>query len=351
MHFSYIFLLFFFNSILFAQNVNTNWVFKNHREGYNLYRIPAVIITNSGKVIAFCEGRKTLFDGGNIDLVMKSSNDNGKTWSALQVIWNDANNTCGNPSPVYNKLTGEILIIASKNNDSVFVLRSNDEGITWQTPFNITNSVKLINWKWYATGPVHAIQLENSIYKNRIIVPCNHSIIKNNTHVSHTIYSDDNGFTWHLGNSVTAINTDECTIIELVDGNLLLNMRNTDRTLPNRKICKSIDGGQTWTNPIFDSFLIDPVCQGALLNYSFVPNCLLFSNPNHISLRKNLRLSISYDNGNSWTNHVLIHSKKSAYSDLCELKDGDVFCLFEQGKILPYGGISYAIILKSSITN
>ncbi len=349
MRFSYIFLLLLFNSILYAQKVNTNWVFKNHQEGYNLYRIPAVIITNSGKVIAFCEGRKTLFDGGDIDIVMKTSDDHGKSWSALKVIWNDSKNTCGNPSPIYNKITGELLIIACKNNDSVFVLRSKDEGITWQTPYNITTSVKLNNWKWYATGPVHAIQLANSTYKNRIVVPCNHTTDSSDKHISHCIYSDDHGFTWHLGTSVTAINTDECTIAELSDGSLLLNMRNNDRTLPNRKISKSTDGGQTWTHPIYDSFLIEPNCQASLLTYSLVTNCLLFSNPKHISQRKNLTLSISYDNGNTWQKQVFIHSKKSAYSDLCELKTGDILCLFEQGKILPYGGISFSIISKTLI--
>ncbi len=108
------FILFFItiSYALSAQNTDEQYLFKNHKEGYNVYRIPTLIKTLSGKLLAFCEGRRNLMDKGNIDLVMKTSTDNGITWSNLKVIWNIGNNTCGNPSPVYDRVTGNIILIA-----------------------------------------------------------------------------------------------------------------------------------------------------------------------------------------------------------------------------------------------
>jgi sialidase-1 len=343
-------LLIFTTFILTAQASDLHYLFKNHKEGYNVFRIPTVIVTKSGKVLAFCEGRKSLFDNGDIDLVMKSSSDNGKTWSDIKVIWNNSNNTCGNPVPVIDKVTGDVIVVATLNNHNVFILRSKDEGNHWETPVDITSAVKLPDWKWYATGPVHAIQLEQSTFKNRLVVPCNHTFTGYDKHISHIIYSDDNGKTWRLGGSVSQENTDECTVVELRDGSLLLNMRTSKkRELPYRKICISEDGGSTWTIPCYDSSLVEPICQGSLLRYSFSPDILLFTNPKNKKKRKNLTLSISEDSGKTWTKQITICAKKSAYNDIVELNNGDILCLFEKGKILPYGGISTTIIKQSVI--
>ncbi|HUM51562.1 MAG TPA: sialidase family protein [Chitinophagales bacterium] len=332
-----------------ASSAGKQHVFINHEDGYNLFRIPTIIATNNGKLLAFCEGRNNLFDNGNIDIVMKTSVDNGTTWSNIQVIWNEGNNTCGNPSPVVNKATGDIIVVATLNNDKVVMLRSTDEGSNWDKPKDITASVKSTDWKWYAAGPVHAIQVGNGLYKNRIVIPCNHTVSGSNKHISHVIYSDDNGNTWQLGGSLAAEQTDECTVAEISDGQLLLNMRNSDRDLPNRKISISKDGGITWSIPVFDTALVEPVCQGALLRYSFQPNVLLFSNPKHKKRRKNLTLSISTDNGKSWKKNITICKKPSAYSDLVKLANGDILCIFEAGKGLPYGGIFSAIIKQKDI--
>lgn len=333
-----------------AQTSDLHVLFKNHNDGYNVFRIPTAIVTKSGKILAFCEGRKSIMDNGNIDLVMKSSADNGKTWSNLKVIWDNGNNTCGNPAPVFDKVTGDVIVLATMNNDRVFVLRSTDEGNNWEKPVDITSSVKPENWKWYATGPVHAIQLEQPAYKNRLVVPCNHTIANIGKNVSHAIYSDNNGKTWQLGGIAPKENTDECSVAELTNGNVILNMRNNDRGLPNRKTCISTDGCNTWSNPVYDSTLIEPICQGSLLRYSFAPDILLFSNPKHKKTRKNLTLSISKDSGKTWIKQITICAKKSAYSDIVLLNNGNILCLFETGKFLPYSGISSTIIKQALIT-
>ena len=326
------------------------FIFKNHRDGYNMFRIPAVVVTHSGKLLAFCEGRNSLMDHGDIDLVMKTSADNGQTWSNLQVIWNEGSNTCGNPSPVVDKVTGDILVLVTLNNDKVLLLRSTNEGANWQPPVDITTAVKPEGWQWYATGPGHCIQLQGGLYTNRIVVPCNHTTTQNSKHVSHCIYTDDAGKTWHTGGSVSADKTDECTVAELSNGSLLLNMRNNQRPLPNRKTATSTNGGLTWSTPVYDSTLIEPVCEGSLLSYTPVPGRLLFCNPAHTTKRKNLTLYVSHNNGTTWSNKIVLHKKLSAYSDIAVLPNGDVLCLFETGKLLPYGGIAITTISKQKIT-
>ncbi|NVO02376.1 MAG: exo-alpha-sialidase [Bacteroidetes bacterium] len=342
LHFLFLFL---FANVLIEVNASEiQYVFKNHQEGYHVYRIPTIIKTKGNNLLAFCEGRRSLFDNGNIDIVMKTSKDNGKTWSKLKVVWDNGKNTCGNPSPVINNTNGNVIVLATMNNDKVFVLESKDEGESWEQPKEITTSVKLNNWQWYATGPVHAIQLEQKKNINRILVPCNHTILGNKNHVSHVIYSDDAGFSWKLGGSVPGENTDESTVAELLNRDLLLNMRNNEKSISKRKISISKDGGETWTSPIIDSTLIEPICQGSLLRYSFSPNILLFSNPLNKNRRKNLTISVSYNEGKNWTKRIFVFKKKSAYSDMVKLNNGDIVCLFEFGKMLPYRGVLVKII-------
>jgi sialidase-1 len=336
-----ILLTFFFQLELTAQTAPPLYLFKNHTDGYGMYRIPTIIRAKSGKLLAFCEGRQSLFDHGNIDLVMKTSADNGVTWSRLAVVWNEGTNTCGNPSPVIDETTGDVIVLVTLNNDKVFVLRSKSEGESWEVPVDITKDVKETDWHWYATGPVHAIQVKHKPYRGRIVVPCNHTIEGDPVHYSHVIFSDDSGKTWKKSGSVSSKDTDESTVVELSDSNLMLNMRNSDRAFPCRKVSKSIDGGNTWSVTTFDTTLIEPVCQGALLRYEDV---ILFSNPSHKSQRKNLTIHVSKDDGKSWQKIFTVHKGKSAYSDLVSLDNGTILCLYETGKILPYSGIVYKVL-------
>ncbi len=306
-----------------------------------MYRIPALVVAPNGNLLAFCEGRQSLRDHGNVDLVIKTSTDSGKTWSALQVLWNLGNNTCGNPCPVVNRLNGEIIVLATLNNDSVFMLRSADNGKTWQTPVNLTSAVKQADWDWYATGPVHAIQLSRSNYNNRLVVPCNHTVKNVGRHISHIIYSDDNGVTWHIGGSSGEEHTDECTVAELSNGQLLLNMRTRNRSLPNRRISYSSDGGLHWTAPVYDSTLVEPICQGTLLAHPSIPGLLLFTNPAHPKGRKNLTLRISYNNGTNWPVKLLVQAGPSAYSDLGITAKQQAVIIYETGWFWPYGGIAF----------
>ena len=104
-------------------------------DGYHTYRIPALLVTTHGSVLAFCEGRKTgAGDHGDVDLVMKRSTDGGRTWSALQLVHEeggDAKITIGNPCPVVDATTGIIWLPFTRDNKAVLITSSTDDGMTW----------------------------------------------------------------------------------------------------------------------------------------------------------------------------------------------------------------------------
>ncbi|MHC4251436.1 MAG: sialidase family protein, partial [Planctomycetota bacterium] len=143
---------------------------------YHTYRIPAIVATTRGTLLAFCEGRKSgRGDAGDIDILTRRSTDGGKTWSESRVIWDDARNTCGNPGPVVDRETGTVCLLltwnrgddherniiagTSKEPRKPFVCSSEDDGETWSKPSDISASARDDGWGWYATGPGVAIQL------------------------------------------------------------------------------------------------------------------------------------------------------------------------------------------------
>ena len=344
-----------------GQDQTLDYLFESGSDGYHTFRIPAIISTNEGNIIAFAEGRKKgSSDTGDIDLVMKKSGDGGKTWSDLKLIWDDANNVCGNPAPVVDRNSGIIYLLStwnlgedheseiirqtSKDTRRIFILESRDEGNTWSKPMEITSSVKLENWTWYATGPCHGIQIRNGKFKDRLIIPCDHIEAKTKKYFSHIIYSDDQGKSWHLGGITPHDMVNECSVAELPGGELMLNMRNYDRSEKSRKVSLSKDGGLTWGDIYPDKNLIEPICQASLLRYSFEESGksrMLFSNPAHKDKRENMTLKISYDEGSTWEKSLVLFSGPSAYSDLVRLPAGTIGCLFEAGINNPYEGIVF----------
>lgn len=102
--------------ILQAQESAIINVFQKGEEGYACFRIPAIVQSKSGTLLAFAEARKnSCSDTGNIDLVLKRSEDGGKNWSRIITVWDDQNNVCGNPVPIIDQATGKIILVACWN--------------------------------------------------------------------------------------------------------------------------------------------------------------------------------------------------------------------------------------------
>ncbi|MEO5995486.1 MAG: sialidase family protein [Chitinophagaceae bacterium] len=336
-----------------------NHLYKAGEAGYSCFRIPAMVTTIKGTILAFAEARRTgCGDAGDIDLVVKRSSDNGKTWSALYMVWNDSANTCGNPAPIVDASTGKIILLStwnlgtdhekdiiqqvSKDTRRVFMLSSSDDGTSWSTPTEITNDVKPANWTWYATGPGSGIQIKKGKYKGRMVVACDHIEAITNNYYSHAVYSDNGGRSWKLGGTTPQDKVNESTIAELSNGNLLLNMRNYGPTRI-RQVSISKDGAKTFGDIYGDSTLIEPVCQGSLISVQLTrkKRMLVFSNPANATSRSVMTVRISYDNGISWPLKKVLYPGPAAYSNLTVLPNGNLACLYEAGYQKAYEGIVF----------
>jgi sialidase-1 len=314
------------------------------QEGYHTYRIPSLLVTSNGSVLAFCEGRKTgSGDHGDVDLVMKRSTDGARTWSPLSIVHEeggDAKVTIGNPCPVADASTGAIWLPFTRDNKAVLIISSTDDGLTWSAPRDISDTTVKSDWVWVATGPGIGIQLTHGTHKGRLIIPSDHRRQLPDKQMewnSHMMFSDDHGATWQIGAPIQE-GGNECQVIEREDGSLLVNTRMQGNFHGFRGIATSNDGGATWTAISQESQIPCPKCQGSLLRYD--DRRLLFSNPfpktDPLALSTRLpreRLSVrsSADDGRTWPVTRVLHEGPSAYSSLARLADGTVLCLYEGG--------------------
>ncbi|MCO5974605.1 sialidase family protein [Actinoallomurus soli] len=334
-------------------------------EGYSAFRIPAIVETRSGDLLAFAEGRSDgLGDAGNIDTVVKRSADGGCTWSPLRVVQDSGPNTSGNPAPVVTA-SGRVVLLTAYNAGSateaqilrgqvppensrrVFVQYSDDDGTTWSVPREITAAAKLPNWRWYATGPGHATRLTHGPHRGRLVVPANHSIAppagasdlgsEAKYYGGHDLYSDDDGRTWHIGyvddNPDGQVNVNETTATELPDGRVYFNTRDQNGTAPgNRADAYSLDGGRTLRQPFSPQpALAGPVVEGSVLQARGPKAPLLFSGPADPTKRAVMTLRTSHDGGVTWRSALTLSSLPASYSDLVQVDARTVGLLYETG--------------------
>jgi sialidase-1 len=354
----------------FAQVAQTE-VFVANTDGYNTYRIPAIVRARDGTLVAFAEGRKLgRGDSGDIDLVVKRSRDGGRTWGAQSLVWDDGANTCGNPCPVVDLNTGTIWLLSTHNlgtdneariinqtsqgTRTSWVLHSDDHGATWSKPVEITATTTDPAWGWYATGPGIGIQIERGPHAGRLVIPANHSFDDPGgnlrggpySHRTHVIYSDDRGKTWRRGGTSGA-NTNESQVVELAEppGGLLLNMRSYFGR-SRRTHSTSRDGGATWTAPVDQPELVEPVCQASILRHAWPQagrnGLILFSNPAAPKVRVALTVRGSIDDARSWPGKLVLHAGPAAYSCLVRVDDTIAGCLYERGEKGPYEKITFA---------
>jgi sialidase-1 len=331
-------------------------VFTAGEGGYHTYRIPALIVSRKGTLLAFCEGRKnSASDTGNIDLLLKRSFDNGATWAPVQTVADFGDDTIGNPAPVVERRSGDIILLLTSNPGpaaekdiiarkpvgarTVWITRSRDDGATWSKPVEITSSVKRPDWTWYATGPGNGIQLRSG----RLVIACDHND-GGGKRYSHVIYSDDGGINWKIG-GIAEEKTNESAVVETRDGGLLLNMRSYHGK-NRRAVERSRDGGMTWSALTLDDTLIEPVCQASLIAAvrpgKKPDGRLLFSNP-AATTRTRMTVRLSPDDGKTWTAERVLHEGPAAYSSLAILREGRVGLLYERGEKRAYEKITFAV--------
>lgn len=347
-------------------------LFRGGVGGYALYRIPGVVVTGQGTILAYCEARRTgKTDWDEIDIVLRRSTDGGQTWdearkivdvpgpkaknplAAARKLGHQGGSTYNNPVAIVDR-SGAIHFLFCLEYMRCFSMRSDDDGATWTAPVEITPTFDAFrpeyDWKVLATGPAHGIQLSTG----RLVVPVWLSLgTASNAHhpsVTATIYSDDGGATWQRGeiavpNTPETIDPNETVVVELADGRVMLNVRSDSK--PNRRIVvTSADGATGWSEPRFDEALYEPICMASIARLSRTPagdkNRLLFANPHNLEVakgkskagakrdRKNLSVKLSYDEGKSWSANKALEPGSSGYSDLAVLTDGTILCFYER---------------------
>src|SRR6266545_2046672 len=346
-------------------------VFDSAGSGYHAFRIPTVLARGE-LVLAFCEGRRHgSGDAGEIEVVLRRSLDGGRTWLPLQAVSAVPGKTCGNPVPVIDPLSGDVVLVTVQNgadavelslargNDPVdgrrvFVQRSADDGASWSPTSEITAQVKRSDWGWYATGPCHGIALRSG----RLVVPANHSFVPSEPvddlvqlNGGHCILSDDGGVTWSVGfvdrNDGTEINANETTVAELPDGRLYFNARNHQGTGPARVHAWSSDGGATLDAPYAGiPEITAPGIQGSVLA---VGDRLLLSTPVDPSVPRSLTVFVSEDSGASWRPGLVVHEGMAGYSDLVPLPDGRVGLFYEAGETSSFASLRFTSFDPSAL--
>jgi len=322
---------------------------------YNNYRIPSLILAPNGDLLAFCEGREG-GDAGDIDLLLKRSEDMGESWSDEIIVWDDGQNTCGNPCPVVDQSTGRIWLFLtwnlgsdhekaiirkeSKDTRHPYLCFSDDHGISWSKPVKMSESCKDPEWGWYATGPGIGIQMNTAKFKNRLIIPANHSYDDPDGNMAngpfgygaHVLISDDHGKTWRMSKPITP-GCNESQVVELEDGSLMMNMRSYNDEYC-RAIATSTDGGETWSEIRHDRQLVESKCQASFIYYGKYhdKNLYLFSNPAVARGRTHMTLRARWNNAESWELSRLINPGPSGYSCLVKLNKEMAGILYERGK-------------------
>ena len=373
----------------FKESVKFPW------EGRSHYRIPSIIVTNNGTVLAFCNDRKdTSHDATaevSLDVARKKP---GCDWEPVKTLLGYPGWSCAIGTAVYDPDTDTAMCFSGRNpivtdewkkyseeekaeikrqaalkaeEDGLtpggFLLCSTDNGDTWferkytTVPAEVThtdgNKYTVGSW---CHGCAHGIQLKYGEHKGRLVCPSRISIGNYTNHdeiiyhvYNNCLYSDDHGVTWQASQPVQ-IGTGEGALIERGDGTLLHNSRAYFKDTK-RRMAISRDGGETWGEFYNDEFLMEDAFQGCnaaficvgreeLKDASLLPegadSITVFTNP-YADERKNMCATVSFDEGKTWAKVKKIWEKGAAYSSIVyNPTDGIFYLMYERGETNAY---------------
>jgi sialidase-1 len=355
------------------------------QDNVHTYRIPGLATTNKGTLIAVYDIRynndRDLQE--DIDVGMSRSTDGGQTWEPMRVIIDmgeygglpDSRNGAGDPSVLVDSETNTVWVAALwvhgnyssiQNNlfsqqgldpgpdgsgSQLILVKSEDDGISWSDPINITKQTKNPAWGRFLQGPGRGITLHD----RTLVFPAQYlDPQRKNGSCSNIIYSRDHGKTWQ--SSVSSVhNGSEAQVAELSDGRIMINMR-TD--LKARLVSTSDNLGKTWeTHPTSATVLTEPGCQASLISADIILNgekkrILFFSNPDHPSQRSNMTIKASLDDGLTWPIEYQVKINEETgygYSCLTMVDQDNLGILYEGNKELFFQKIAVADVLEGLI--
>ncbi len=317
--------------------VSTQIIETAGRNGYSYYRIPGIVVTDRGTLIAYYESRH----GGDwsvIDICMRRSTDGGNTWEERRTLFPGmGKNTVNNPVMIPDG--DRIHLLCLENYKRLFHMVSCDEGTSWSGPEEITRALEEARerypWTCAAVGPGHGVRLASGRLLASVWLASDLSDTRSH-HPSRTatIYSDDGGAEWHMGGLIDipgAVSPNEACLA-LIDGGVLINAR-TRRPEGEpvtaehfRALAVSGSGIDDWHDVRIERQLPDPVCQGGMAN---CPSGVLFTNCDSFASRSRHTLRLSKDGGRTW-DEGLMYNELAGYSDVCfDERTGSAFVFYE----------------------
>ena len=331
-------------------------VFVGGQGGHPVYRIPSALrlegAPSPGRIVAMAEARGSMADVGSNDLVMRTSDDGGVTWSAQRTVLHVDGRSMNNPclvQSVRGPHPGRLLLMAQSYPERcdercvqpgfeadptgdrtcrTVVVHSDDAGTTWSAPREVTRQVKraaIVTST--ATGPGIGIQLANGPHAGRILMPFNEGPFDRWN--VYSAVSDDGGDTWRMGDVAPTPRpgrANEVQFFERRDGTVVLNARQ-HHGARRRATAESRDGGMTWSAIADVPELPDPQCMAGVV--SLGGGVVAFSGCDSESRRALGTLWISRDDGRTWPAKMLVEPGGFAYSVPVALGGGKVGVLHE----------------------
>lgn len=308
---------------------------------YEKHRIPGLLVTHKGTLLMYHEARREKSDWALMDILLCRSEDHGVTVSKTMVLANGTEQlpTVNNPVMMQDKC-GRIHLLYCQNygvgDGKIYRRYSDDDGLTWSCPVDITEYTAPDLRNAFAFGPGHGICTSSGM----LIVPvwmvprsyCS-PLHAHSPSVVSTFYSKDNGETWglgeFLGSSYELQSPNESAIVELSDGRFYLNMRCANFW---RSKAISDNGYSDWYEYAPQKSLIDPICFGSVASYKMSDgrSCLFFANCESQIKRVNVVIKVSFDDGKSWEKKCVIDEERGGYVELnTDDKNGKVYVLYE----------------------
>ena len=320
------------------------------------YRIPSLVATSNGTLLAFVMGRMHRTDATPNIVYLRRSHDDGATWEKAVPVLNDpTNRTMYGGAPVIDPVTGAVHFVHNAANWGardcsaciLKVISSYDNGATWSAPRGLNLSSGQARNATWGGGLASGIALTRGPHAGRLVVALRSDCGCGQLRASFVVYSDDNGATWTGGAPMLLLPAfgggwTECEVAELRNGSVLMTSRNfygASSGQGARLMARSDDGGSTWAANWTARDLPDPYCEGSILSNA-AAGSVLFANPSS-HVRANFSLHQSFDDGSTWPVHHIVYGGGSAYSDIAFTRNGSVAVLFEKDN---YNTVAFGVV-------
>ena len=311
-------------------------------ETYTNHRIPGILVTSRGTVIIYNEARQAVSDWALMDIYCQRSTDGGETFGPpIYLARGDEHfRTVNNPVMMEDK-AGRLHLLYCRDytvaDGGVWHRFSDDDGVTWSEPCEITDATCPDLHNAFAFGPGHGICTDDGMLMVPIWMVLKTAGVELHKHgpsVLHTFFSRDNGQTWQLGERIEATaavaSPNETVAAQREDGSILLTIRSA---ATHRAKAASPTGVNGWSAPVLDKALPDPKCFGSMIRFRFPDGqfALLHVNCASETARRNVVLRASFDGGETWPLSRTIDADRGGYCDLAaDETRGVIYVLYEE---------------------